>query len=812
MRLKKRRPSKSFWLILLFLLAGVNLFSQTLTRPKIGLALSGGGAMGFAHIGALKLLDSLDIPIDYIAGTSMGGIVGAFYAVGFTGDEIEQIAREADWSEMFTDAPARQVLPYFQKQDADKYQFELGIRDFRPVDKGGVIAGQKITLFMTRMVLPYLTVDDFDSLMIPFRCIAVDLTTGTEVVLGRGSLPTAMRATMAVPSVFSPVDWGDSLLVDGGLLNNLPVNAVRAMGADIVIAAMVRNPFKTKEELRTTVDVLSQTFNIFRENKLDSESKLADLLIDCQLDRLNPTDFNTAKVRKIMDSGISAAQAKRDDLTALKQKYNLTRGNPGHVTANNIPDSSLISKITIKGNQTIPATAICSLLGIDEGTIYNPDSLTTGLARLKAMGDYNRIRPAVEMQTDSTVEIRLGLVEDVHAIIRDIEVRGNLQLTDDFILRSLGIVPGEIFSMKRIETQINYLYGLGYFKNVTYMTEPVGQNNIKLILTVTEHTPQKLRIGIRYDNYHNLVAALDFQTTSTFIRGLRIDAEGQFIGLNQFKFKTLYPTRRLKLPFYPFINFTYMEIPTYVYSLNGNKVASYIDRSALFGLGWGFLYKNYWNIESELNYEAVNIKPDIAPDEPIKFYDWKDEVFKLQLSSNIDLLDNAFCPRKGILVQASFEHTFPQIGRHANYNRLKLSGDFYKSIRRHTFRLSGFYGYANMWDGFTNRFVYLGGPETFVGVEYDQLAGAEMTVLRSDYAYEIFNNLQVNAIGNVALGFRNQFLAPGVGAQNLLGYGVGVKYHSPVGPISLIISRGDKSVFRPGTQRSVLYFKAGFLF
>jgi NTE family protein len=219
-----------YTLVLTVSLAVNVLFSQTLTRPKIGLALSGGGAMGFAHIGTLKLLDSLDIPVDYIAGTSMGGIVSALYAVGFTGQEIEQIAREADWSDMFDDAPSREVLPYFQKQDADKYQFELGIRDFRPVDKGGVIAGQKITLFMTRLVLPYLTVDDFDSLMIPFRCIAVDLTTGTEVVLKNGSLPVAMRATMAVPSVFSPVDWGDSLLVDGGLLNNLPVSATRAMG------------------------------------------------------------------------------------------------------------------------------------------------------------------------------------------------------------------------------------------------------------------------------------------------------------------------------------------------------------------------------------------------------------------------------------------------------------------------------------------------------------------------------------------------------------------------------------------------------
>ncbi|MCK9560645.1 MAG: patatin-like phospholipase family protein [Candidatus Marinimicrobia bacterium] len=813
-RLLTRYRFIASYIILIFTicLSGSSLLSQTATRPKIGLALSGGGAMGFAHIGTLKLLDSLDIPIDYIAGTSMGGIAAALYAVGYTGQEIEQIAREADWAALFNDAPSRQVLPYFQKQDADKYQFEFGIRDFRPVDKGGVIAGQKITLFMTRLVLPYLTVNDFDSLMIPFRCIAVDLTTGSEVVLERGSLPIAMRATMAVPSVFSPVDWGDSLLVDGGLLNNLPVSAVRNLGADYVIAAMVRNPFKTKEELRTTIDVLAQTFNIFRENKLDFEAKDADLLVICQLEGLSPTDFSTTKVTRIIDQGNVAAYSKLDELLALKQKYKLSRS--GFIKPSTVDSlaGNRIGRITIKGNRMIPLIAIRSIIGVEEGDFYHPDTLAIGLARLKALGDYNRIRSTIETLSDSTIEVKIDLVEEVRAIIQDIEVRGNVQLTDEFILRSLGIMPGEIFSMKRIETQIDYLYGLGYFKNVNYATEPAGENNITLILNVTEHTPQKLRFGFRYDDYHYLVAALDFQTTSTLIRGLRFDAEWQFIGLNQLRIKTLYPSRRLNVPFYPFFNITYKEIPTFAYSINGNKIASYIDRSGLIGIGWGMLYKNYWNVELELNYESVNIKPEIAPEEPLRFYDWNDEIYKVQFASNIDLLDNAFMPRKGMLVHAGYERTIPQVGSHANYTRFELSGDFYHSIRRHTFRLSGYYGYANMWDGFTNRFVYRGGPETFVGVEYDQLVGSEITTLRCDYAYNILHNLQVKAIANVALGFRNRFHETITGPHHLLGYGIGLKYLSPIGPVELITGWGDKSVFQPGEIRSVGYFRAGFLF
>ena len=796
--------------IALFMITA-SLLAQTISRPKIGLALSGGGAMGFGHIGTLKLLDSLSIPVDYIAGTSMGGIIAAFYAVGYSGTEIEEIARKVDWPDLFNDAPSRQALPYFQKQDADKYQFELGIRNFRPVDKGGVIAGQKITLYMTRLVLPFLTVNDFDSLIIPFRCVAVDLTTGSEVVLDHGSLPIAMRATMAIPTIFTPVVWGDSLLVDGGLLNNLPVNTVRKMGADVVIASTVRSPFKTKEELRTTLDILSQTSNILRDNKLEAEAKNADILINCQLEKLGAADFSTAKVAKIIDAGEVAAHAKLDELLELKKKYNLSRYGPENINDSNSPSSYRVARLTLKDCQTIPIDVVRSTIGIKEGELYSPETLAAGVERLQSFDNYVRVRPTVEILSDSTVGIKINLVEKVKARINKIEVRGNEYLTDDFIIRSFGISPGEDFSMERIESQINYLYGLDCFKNISYATEPAGEDKINLILNVIEQTPQKLRVGVRYDDFHYLVAALNFQTTSNIVHGLRLDVEWQFIGLNQIKLKTLYPSRRFQLPFYPFVNAHYREIPTYVYSVNGNKIASYIDRSALLGGGFGLLYKNYWNIEAELDYESINIKPDIAPDEPLRFYDWNDEIYKVQLSSNIDLLDNAFMPRKGALVHCGYEKTISQIGRHNNYRRFELSADVYQAIKRSTFHFAGFYGSAKM-DGSTNRFIYRGGPESFVGVEYDQLVGSEMTILRFDYAYNILYNFQARAIVNTALGFRNVYHETIKEPQNLLGYGISLKYVSPVGPLDLVVGWGDKSVFQPGEIRTVVYFKAGFLF
>ena len=185
-------------------------------RPKVGLVLSGGGAKGFAHIGTLKLIDSLRIPVDYIAGTSMGGIIGGLYAIGYSGIELEKLAERSDWQEIFADEPARPDLPFLQKEQSGRYQLEFGLQFVKPVPPSGLIFGQKVSLLLANLTFPYERVADFDHLPIPFRCVAVDLISGREVVLRKGSLSRALRATMSIPTVFSPVEWGDSLLVDGG--------------------------------------------------------------------------------------------------------------------------------------------------------------------------------------------------------------------------------------------------------------------------------------------------------------------------------------------------------------------------------------------------------------------------------------------------------------------------------------------------------------------------------------------------------------------------------------------------------------------
>ena len=214
-------------------------FIQAEDSPKIGLALSGGGSKGFAQIAVLKALDSLNIPIDYIAGTSIGSIVGAMYAIGYSGKQIEEMARTTDWNEVQKDKPERKYLPHFRKKDTGKYQLDFDLEGIKPVMPTGLIYGQKIILELSKWTREYEQVYNFDLLPIPFRCNAFDILSGKEVIIKEGSLSHALRASLSIPTIFAPVEWGDRLLVDGGVANNLPVDIVKDMGADIVLAVDV---------------------------------------------------------------------------------------------------------------------------------------------------------------------------------------------------------------------------------------------------------------------------------------------------------------------------------------------------------------------------------------------------------------------------------------------------------------------------------------------------------------------------------------------------------------------------------------------
>jgi len=289
-------------------------------RPRVGLVLSGGGARGAAHVGVLKVLDEMHVPVDAIAGTSMGAVVGGLYASGMSGAEIETLIRSVNWQDAFRDRPPREELGFRRKQDERNFlvRFALGVKDTGFVLPPGLVQGQKLEQVLRNAALPVAEIQRFDRLPIPFRAIATDLETGQPVVMDSGDLVTAMRASMSAPGVFSPAQRDGRMLVDGGLVDNLPIDTARAMGVDVLIVVDVSFPLYQRAELTSPLEVTNQAFAILiRSRTLEEREKLrpTDIVLDPALGRFTSADFS--RVPEALRAGEESARGSAATLAKL---------------------------------------------------------------------------------------------------------------------------------------------------------------------------------------------------------------------------------------------------------------------------------------------------------------------------------------------------------------------------------------------------------------------------------------------------------------------------------------------------------------
>jgi NTE family protein len=289
-------------------------------RPKIGLVLSGGGARGFAHIGVLKKIEALRIPIDVVVGTSMGSIVGGLYATGLTADEIEQGVQGINWEIVFNDYARREFRSFRRKQDDYLYGsiHRIGVSSNGLKLPPGLIEGQQIELALDRLAYPGFHITDFDELHIPYRAIATDIETGDAVILDSGNLAKAMRASMSIPGALPPISHEGKLLVDGGIGNNVPIDVARNMGADIVIVVDVSAPLDPKEELDSSIAITGQLTTILTRRIADQQLQTlspADVLIIPGREDLGSSSF--LEYRQLIQAGLDAAEEKTAQLSAL---------------------------------------------------------------------------------------------------------------------------------------------------------------------------------------------------------------------------------------------------------------------------------------------------------------------------------------------------------------------------------------------------------------------------------------------------------------------------------------------------------------
>ncbi|MEO0574575.1 MAG: patatin-like phospholipase family protein [Pseudomonadota bacterium] len=289
-------------------------------RPRVALVLSGGGARGAAHVGVIRVLEEMRIPVDLVVGTSMGAVVGGLYASGLDADALEQVIRDIDWVDAFDDNPPRKDLTYRRKRDDDEFLvgFDLGVRDGEVRFPKGIIQAQKLNLYLRELSLPVAQVDDFDQLPTRFRAVAADLGSGDTVVLERGDLALAMRASMSAPGVFAPAQYNGRTLVDGGIAMNLPVAVARDLGADVIIAVDVGFPLLEANALTSAVAVSNQMLTILIERETRHQRALltdADLLIQPDLAELGSTEF--LRAADAIETGYISASQRRTALQSL---------------------------------------------------------------------------------------------------------------------------------------------------------------------------------------------------------------------------------------------------------------------------------------------------------------------------------------------------------------------------------------------------------------------------------------------------------------------------------------------------------------
>jgi NTE family protein len=295
-------------------------YNNGLGRPRIGLVLSGGGARGAAHIGVLKVLEENHIPVDAIAGTSMGAVVGGLYASGLSAADIEKIMTSVDWQDAFRDRTARTDLNFRRKLEDQNFlvKFPLGIKGRKFRLPRGLVQGQKLTQILRGLTLPVAQIQSFDDLAIPFRAIATDIVTGDRVVIDHGDLTTAMRASLSAPGVFSPVDSEGRILVDGGLSSNLPIDVAREMGVDILIVVDCGFPLFERGKLDSVATVSNQMLAILIRHNTDLQRKSlrdTDVVIDPALGDFSSLDFS--EHQKAMDIGEAAARGVQARLAKL---------------------------------------------------------------------------------------------------------------------------------------------------------------------------------------------------------------------------------------------------------------------------------------------------------------------------------------------------------------------------------------------------------------------------------------------------------------------------------------------------------------
>ena len=437
--------------------------SSNKARPKIGLVLSGGGAKGFAHIGAIKLLEEVGIKPDYITGTSMGSIVGALYAMGYSVEEMQQISDTTNWDEVLSNTVSLKKITVAEKAYYGTFLTELDVGKTGVSLPGGLIEGQNLLETLSALTQPVHGIQNFLDFPIPFTCVATDIVNGIPVAITSGDITTAIRASMAIPTVFTPVEYDSLLLIDGGWTRNLPVQEAKNMGADIIISVDVGAPLKSKEELQSMISILDQTAWLLSAQDTKKQQEMSDYIIEPELSQFTTFDFGKADT--IVTSGYEAALKQRMVFEELAHQIYPTGKNEVEIKKPNFQKIYSISNISVSGCKLTSEKFVKGRLNSLKKDSILMEDIQKEIGLLFGSMYYEKVGFEILSNTDSTQTLHIKVVEDNPAKLKlsfYYDTENSLGLNVNFTLRNILLKNSRLIFDGFVSE--NPIVGLRYLK------------------------------------------------------------------------------------------------------------------------------------------------------------------------------------------------------------------------------------------------------------------------------------------------------------------------------------------------------------
>lgn len=763
------------------------------SRPKVGLVLSGGGAKGAAHIGVLKYIEEAGIPIDYIAGTSMGSIVGGMYALGYSSDEILEIISDVDWDRLISNQVERRKISYPRKYESMTQivtipfsvatdEEELQSRSFKNSLPTGIVSGDNIINLFNSLSVGYSDPVDFNDLPIPFLCIATNVINGEADVLNKGIFSKSLRASMAIPILFDPVKIDDILYADGGLVNNFPAQQCRAMGADYVIGVSMSPGLETDpQNLSSLFSQVKQLKMIITDKEYDNYHKLCDIFISPELDGVGMLSFDAESVAKVTKSGYEAASKQEAAFEALKE--NLLKGSSADVEA--CPTGK-------KAHNILKEKVLIS---------------------------------AIEMD---------GADNDI----------------ERWMHRKCTVRPGDYVSKEDIDKSVSIYYGTGNYESITYTLheDKTSENSYILRFKFVESPPHDFGLGFRFDSQDMLSVLLRMGINTNKMSGFKADFSTK-LGGNQW-FKTNFSYGHL---LYPRINlgYTFRNSELDAYDMDA-LVMNMKFLQHKFRLYLSENYSKTVSVGIGVEAELLTPRKVMYMQHDALDMDYK-QVNTLGTFAYVhfDHLDKSSFPTRGATGKVDFTwkdmHSTLKSTAPLSYgsvvmgvegyvpvieNRLVLIPQFYASMLFGKGAVNGStVGWNPVFDGpvpaYPSMNNVIGGTEMgryidqhlpFIGVNNISLAFNNVAIARADIRTRLFGNHYLTAMFNYArssIDLKNFFKEREVlewgelydyNASNWWGAGVRYSIDTKLGPLSFDVSSSNIS------KNVNLYFSLGYYF